>query len=719
MTDYHVTLPDGRAVVVDAPDEAGARAAAKNFMMRNPTQQQEKAAPSPTDRRTKQGEAGGVDNFGRSLASGASMGFADEIAAAGDATFGPPVDWALGKLGLGKTNTSTAPTWSERYTENVGGERAQDKGYADSSPVWDTTGRIGGAVGGALATLPRFLLTSGTGLVGGVGRSAATGAGLGGVTGFGEGEGGFNARLENAGKGAALGGIAGGVLHPLVAGAGALGGAIAESSFGRGVADKAIAPGMRFAAEAFDRMAPKVVPKSLSAASPDGTAGLPSGVMADAADAIRGAAPTGEQILDTAASRRIADAIQRGGSDIPGMGIRLGELGQDAMILDANPMTQRLGRTAYIAPGRAPAVISDALDARNRATGTRVGNTIQESFGDTAPAVTAAERMRLERSGQGRTDYAEAVGPDAPYRVSPEMRQIMQEAPAVQRAMDAIEANAAERGVRLTPAQVAHRVKQQLAADTDAAFASGRAINKDDVRTLSDRWRTALHDANPAIREADAAWQARSNALDALDLGRQFMRQGTGEIDDAVSPHVLAERIPRMTAEEARAFLSGAADTLYTKTNSGPNQARQVVKAIDENQNLRSKLVTMLGEQNAQRLFNRAMSERTFAATDRVVRGGSDTASKILSAMDDAASGEIPLSPNSMLSRVMSKAVDAYNKQRAGNEDVRARIAQMLTSTDAEANAEMLDRIARQLSMARRQPKAVQRGAASTAGQEF
>lgn len=704
MSDYEVTLPDGRQIVVDATDEAAARRAASNFMMR--------------EGRANQGKAGGLDNFGRALGQGASFGFGDEIAAAGDATVGPAVDWALGKLGWGKTNTSTAPTWSERYGENLQGERAQNKGYADEHPAWDITGKVTGAVGGAIGMLPRWLLASGTGALS-LPRAAATGGFLGGVSGFGEGEGGFENRTVNAGKGAAIGTVAGGVLHPVAGAVGAAARAVAESPFGRGVADNVIAPGMRATADAFDRMAPKVTPKSLSAAAPEGGPIIGDSLPASIADNLRTSAPTGQQILDDAATRRIADAVQRGGSDVPGMGARLGELGQDAMILDANPMTQRLGRTAYIAPGRAPAIISEAMDARNRATGTRVGNTIRESFGDTQPAVLAAERLRAQRSAQGRTDYAEAVGPDAPYRISPEMRQIMQEAPAVQEAMDRIMANAQARGVQLTPAQVAHRVKQQLAADTDAAFSSGRAINKDDVRVLSERWRAALHEANPAIREADAAWQARSNQLDALDLGRQFMRQGTGEVDDAVSPHVLADRIPRMTAEEAQAFLAGAADTLLTRTNSGPNQARQVTKAIDENQNLRSKLVSMLGEENARLLFNRAMSERAFAATDRVVRGGSDTASKILSAMDDAASGNVPTTPHSMVSRVLSKAVDAYNKQRAGNEDVRARIAQMLTDTDATANAEMLDRIAKQLSMARRQPRAVQRGAASAAGQEF
>lgn len=700
MSDYEVTLPDGRSVVVDAPDENGARMAARNFMMR--------------EGRTKQGQAGGLDNFVRSLAKVPAMGFADEIAAAADATFGPLVDKFT------KSGTSAAPTWNERYTENLGGERAQNKGYSDAHPVWDTAGTVTGGVGGALATLPGFLLRNGTGLVGGLGRSAATGAALGGAQGFGEGEGGFDARLKNAGKGAVVGGAVGGAMYPIAAGVGALGSAIKESKFGRGVADKVIAPGMRWAADKIDDIAPKAIPKSLSAAAPEGTGPLPTGMMADAADTVRMKAPTGDQILDDAAARRIADALQRGGGDVAGMRSTIDDLGPGAMPLDTNTMLTRLGRTAYITPGKAPDVIGGALVKRAEGTGPRMKAVVDETMGDSGPAVIESAKIKAQRAAQGAKDYGAAIGPDAPYKISPQMREIMQKAPVIRETMDRIEANALERGVTLTPAQIAHRVKRQLALDADAAFASGKGVDKHDVGALAERWRSALHDANLAIKEADEAFELRSKALDALDLGRQFMRQGTDDVSDDVSAAVLAKRIPEMSAEEAKAFIAGAADTLKTKLGGGVIPARAVTRKLEPaNTNIRDKLVAMIGEDNTAKLFKRAMSERKFASTDRTVLGGSDTASKILSVMDDAASGAVPTSPNAIATRLLGKVAEVYNKQRAGNEEVRARIAKMLTTTDAEANSELLDRIARQLSMAARQPKAVQRGAASAAGQEF
>lgn len=697
--DFEVALPDGRTVVVQAPHAEAAASAARNYLMRE-----------TGGKRAGATGLGYVDNLARGFAQGATFGFGDEIAAAGDATFGPMVD-AIGW----KSNTSPAPTWGDRYSANLEAERGQDKKFRADNPGADLSSHVVGGVSGALATLPAWLLRTlplPAMLGGRIGGGALQGGALGGVAGFGDGEGGFEDRLRSGGKGALIGSTLGGALVPVTGALGVAGNAVAESKLGRYVGDK-IGTGMNATADMLDRFAPKVQPKPLSAAAPEGGQIAADGVLATVADGLRSGAP---EILDNAAARRIADALQRGGGRVPDAQRRLGELGQDAMLADINPMTTRLAQTMYLKPGEAPKIIGDALDGRNRRTGDRIVGSIRDAMGDNQPAVLEAERLRLQRGNQGRTDFAEAVGADAPYTISPEMRQIMQEAPSVQKAMDSILANARENGVTLTPAQVAHRVKQQLSSEADAAFMNGRAVNKADVAGIADRWRTALHEANPAIKAADQNWQAGTARMEALDLGRQFMRQGTGETADAVSPAILARRIPTMSAEEAKAFIAGAADTMTVQAQGTTRQARGVMQAVDENNNIRTKLESMLGPENARILFNRAMSERAFAGTDRVVRGGSDTAGKLMSMMDDAATGSIPTTTGGFITQGIRKALDAYNGAKAGNEDVRGRIAQMLTETDAVANADMLDRIARQLSMAHR-PRA-SRGVAIGAGQQ-
>jgi len=118
---FNIQLPDGRVVGIQANSPEEAAQGAKNILMR--------------EGRTKEGKSGGVDNFGRSLARGASLGFADEFAAGADATVGPYVDRLRQQPNLGTTNTRTAPTSSERYTQNLGGDRAQDKAYDAEYPV--------------------------------------------------------------------------------------------------------------------------------------------------------------------------------------------------------------------------------------------------------------------------------------------------------------------------------------------------------------------------------------------------------------------------------------------------------------------------------------------------------------------------------------------------------------------------------------------------------
>jgi len=96
------------------------------------------------------GAQGGVDNFGRSLARGASFGLADDCCR-WRCHRGACCRLGAGQVGLGFVQTSTAPSWSERYSQNLAAERSQDKAYGDNFPVWSGTGQ---AVGNVAATVP-------------------------------------------------------------------------------------------------------------------------------------------------------------------------------------------------------------------------------------------------------------------------------------------------------------------------------------------------------------------------------------------------------------------------------------------------------------------------------------------------------------------------------------------------------------------------------------
>ena len=126
-----------------------------------------------------------LDDAVRSLASGATFGLADEIAAAANTATG---------LGSGQT-----------YEENLAAERARDEAI---SPMVQIPGEVAGMTASGVAALPLAAAT-------GVTRAAAAlsplqkalmaGGGSGAAYGFGSGEGGLEERLESSAVGGALG----------------------------------------------------------------------------------------------------------------------------------------------------------------------------------------------------------------------------------------------------------------------------------------------------------------------------------------------------------------------------------------------------------------------------------------------------------------------------------------------------------------------------------
>ncbi len=136
-----------------------------------------------------------VDDVARSVASGATLGFADEIAAAANSAFGP-----------------------DTFAENLEAERARD---LEIDPRIKVAGEVAGTVATAVATggaAPAFGLTAAPRTIAGfAGRGALEGGVFGGISGFGRGEG-LENRVFNAVHGGLVGAGTGGALGGLVRG---------------------------------------------------------------------------------------------------------------------------------------------------------------------------------------------------------------------------------------------------------------------------------------------------------------------------------------------------------------------------------------------------------------------------------------------------------------------------------------------------------------------
>lgn len=126
-----------------------------------------------------------------SAVQGITLGFSDEVGAAGTATMGS-------LLGQG--------SWGENYEKALGEERGSMADFQSQHPVLSTGAMLAGGLG-----IP-VNFGAGASTLGTIGRMAGTGAGLGAAAGFGASDGGLGNRLSGAGMGAGIGAGLGAVL---------------------------------------------------------------------------------------------------------------------------------------------------------------------------------------------------------------------------------------------------------------------------------------------------------------------------------------------------------------------------------------------------------------------------------------------------------------------------------------------------------------------------
>lgn len=625
----------------------------------------------------------GADSVVRKIASGATFGGADEIAAGADALIG---------------RGSQAPTFAGRYGENVTQERQRDAEFAKSNPVLSTAAEVAGGLGSGalLAATPMgaAMLGGGAGTIPArMGAGALGGAGFGGVTGFLHGEGGLEDRLKGAGYGAGTGAAIGGALPPVTAALGAAGRFIAETAPGRFVSEHVAAPVMRGAATVVDGMGggPRIRPGNLSAAAPEGGQGLPVDTAAGrVAESLRGRAEglTSGEITRRGALDRIAAQLPRDRMTPEQLAASLRDLGPDAMLFQAGgDATQRLARTMRNMPGQSGQISREALDAEARGVGKRMMADVGEATGSPGDFFGAFQRRSAQRSTEGRALY-DAAGAEPPV-ISEGMRKLMN-VPAIKGAIERERAAIAEYGQEVPEAIILDRVKQRMNEEARAAMqSSGKVTNKADMNATAQAWEDALWAANPKLRDASKAWRAASAEMDAMEAGRNFMAGGVGEKGTAALPEALAERFKGMTTGEKDAFRIGVASTLRSKVEGGADAARRVAKDIDSSDLTRDRLREVLGPMEADRIFKMAARERARHQAVGVVDRNSTTAQQTMDIVDQMGSA----GGGSLGNRAFNAVGEWMRRSVAGNEPVRDQMGRILFSRDPVENALALEAI--------------------------
>lgn len=164
MPKFELTGRDGSRYEIEAPDENAALAAFSSFQG-GTASAEEQGPPKAPDRGIT------ADDLVRSAARGIPVlgGAMDRLAAAGDAALGSVFD-----------RGSQAPTFSERYAENLANEQRRDREFDENSPVASTVAKVAGGVAGlapAVMAAPAAFGAVGT-LPQMVSRGAMSGAGI-------------------------------------------------------------------------------------------------------------------------------------------------------------------------------------------------------------------------------------------------------------------------------------------------------------------------------------------------------------------------------------------------------------------------------------------------------------------------------------------------------------------------------------------------------------
>jgi hypothetical protein len=257
-------------------------------------------------------------------------------------------------------------------------------------------------------------------------------------------------------------------------------------------------------------------------------------------------------------------------------------------------------------------------------------------------------------------------------------------------------------------------VKQALNKNSEAAFASGKAVNKSMVGNTADDWEQALWAANPGIKEADTTYAKVASLPDWLDRGQNFMRSGQGDAAINVSPAALAADIPGATPHQLQALRVGSSNVMRDAASSGPEATRRLAKSIDSNDLMRQKLVEIYGPEAADRLISRSAAELQFARGNQAVNGGSQTAQRLATQADEAALS-IPQGGSGTPASLVQALLNGYAKVRQPSEAVRSRLADMLANPDQTMNAETL-RLVQSILDQQRRARPFSAGAAGAAG---
>lgn len=607
----------------------------------NPVQtSQGQAAPTRVSMDMTKADRGAMDAAARGAAQGLSANFYDELRGLVEANGASPKDPAsiYNLIGGAVKYWTGQPEAVKAYDEATTRERAETKTAEDQHPVASIAGNVAGAI-----ALPLGASASAATLPGRMATGAAVGAGLGGLSGVGEGNGVVDS-LSRGATGAAIGGALGGVAPAAIEG---------------------------------------VIRGTRAAAGP-------------IANTLRGIRNPEDE-----AARRVATSIQRDIQADPSAASRLtpqefaGSLqqGGPATIMDLGGETTRaLARSAANTSPEGRAALSRTINDRFEGQSDRVTGWLRNTF-HFPDANAQAQALTDVAKSVNRPAYAKAYAEGRAGIWDDQLSELSQ-APVVQDAVSAalkqaqnksasgaLNAATSERWVNngKPTLEFWDLVKRQIDQDINVAKRAGKT---EDVGTLTEVKNvivSKLDEAVPSYAKARAGAAQFFDAQDSLEAGKNYVTKNVANSD-------VRRALAQMTPTERQLFQDGFVSEFIANINRVGDR-RSVLNKIAESPAAREKLNIALGKDKAAELEAGLRVEGIMDMARNAVQGNSTTARQLAElglaggAYGFSGGGMNPFSdPGAVMNAAL--AYGALKGKNKINENVSRKVAEMLTSSD-------------------------------------
>lgn len=507
----------------------------------------------------------------------------------------------------------------------------------------------------------------------------------------------IGAASRGAGSAAMGAGIAGAVdpesvlaARPLLQmGSGATGGASAE-----GARQAGAGPTGQIAAGLVGGMAPYIAARSVGAVTSPVTNAISNRYLTDA---------------DTVAENKIAQQFKRDNVSPNDVQNNLEQLGPNATISDAaGRNTRAYTRTLAGEPGEGQDLIPDVLGQRQAEQAPRISQSLRTGMGGNQDYLDTLDNLFNKRTQESQPLYEKAFS-QAPVS-TPRIQEFLQDPElqaGIRRGMQIQRLEARANNTPFSPMdygmeetnpgvedslqlreptpnmRLLNAGKKGLDAmiqdNTDPTTGRvnelGRALTQYNNSYVSE-----LKNINPDYEAALNAWGGRSQSINALNMGKNFVNEDT---------ELSARQLANLPDADKDFFRVGAQKAMQDKVASTPDGA-DVVKRIFGNSDKRAKLQATFPDQNSFNQFSQQMkNESQMYKNGQFVMQGSQTREKLANAED--AIQMPPLSKGAILSRGLNWAND---KLSGMSPEAKAAAARKLVSTDPNQNQQVLSSIA-------------------------